>query len=211
VSETDQLQTKFRSLILELKAAELYFSFYKKLLEAKKGKALLDSYGFWDHTITSYALSTFICLCRVYDDYRKKPTAFHLSNFAKDVRNINKEKWAEKWKERTERTKLCADLIFLKRDQRVLKLREWRNNVICHRNQALLLGGKDNFFRENGFDEKEIDELIDGGFLILQHWASIYESDYNKQVGEIKRANAQEEKDIPIVLAALRLSREKQR
>src|SRR5208283_5237405 len=200
------LQPKFCSLILELKAAKLYFSFFQKLMEAKKGKDLLDSYGFWNHTITSYALSTFVCLCRVYDDYKKRPQAFHLSRFVKDIETIR----GGKFKEKTERAKLNADLNFLNNDQKVKRLREWRNKVVCHREQDLLLGGKHNFFVEYGLDEREIHELIERGFLILQNWASIYESDYAKWIGEINRANAQEERDIPVVLAALRLSREKQ-
>jgi hypothetical protein len=213
MSETDQLQTKFSLLIGELKAAKLFFSFFQKLTEAKNGKDLVDSYGFWDQTITSYALSAFVCLCRVYDDYPKKPTAFkptafHLLKFVKDANKINKTKWAEKWKQKTEKVKLCGDLIFLKSDHKVLKLRKWRNNVICHRNQTSLLGGKNNFFKENGFNEREVIELIERGFLILQHWASIYESDYDKWIVEINRANAQEEKDIPVVLTALRLNRQ---
>jgi len=208
--DSQQLKIEFSSLIKELKAAKLYFSFYQKLVEAKKGKDLLDSYGFWDHTISSYAISTFACLCRVYDNYPKKPKAFHLSKFVKDVKTINKEKWAEKWKDKTERAKLYADLKFLRSGQQVLKLREWRNNVICHRNQELLLGGKGGFFKKNGFDEKEINELIESGFLILKNWASIYESDFDKWIVEIHRANAQEEADIPLVLAALRSFRDKQ-
>jgi len=146
----------------------------------------------------------------VYDNYPKKPKAFHLSKFVKDVKTINKEKWAEKWKDKTERAKLYADLKFLRSGQQVLKLREWRNNVICHRNQELLLGGKGGFFKKNGFDEKEINELIESGFLILKNWASIYESDFDKWIVEIHRANAQEEADIPLVLAALRSFRDKQ-
>jgi hypothetical protein len=209
MAESQQLKIKFSSLIQELKTAKLYFSFYQKLVEAKKGRDLLDSYGFWDHTITSYAISTFACLCRVYDNYPEKPEAFHLSKFVKDVKKINKDKWAEKWKDKTERAKLHTDLTFLSSGQKVLKLREWRNNVICHRNQELLLGGKDSFFKKNGFDEKEIKELIESGFLILKNWANIYESDFDKWIIEIHRANAQEEEDIPLVLAALRLFREK--
>ena len=238
--EPEQLKFKFSSLITELKAAKLYFSFYQKFTKAQTNNDLLNSHGFWDHTITCYALSTFLCLCHVFDTYsgnkrscwialwmrklfellkeifgfkkvesednKKMPEAIHLLKYVKDIKTIPGVKLND-----VGIAKLKSDLKFLRQDKKVLKLRKWRNNVICHRNQELLFNGKDNFFKENGFDEKEINELIESGFLILKNWASIYESDFDKRIIEIHRANAQEEADIPIILAAMRSFREKQR
>jgi hypothetical protein len=237
-SENAELKVKFGSLIHELKAAKLHFSFYQRLVESAKGKDLLESWGFWNHTTSAHALSTFVHLCRVYDNYSannsqcqkpswnqklfltlkdilgvksknkiKKSETFHLSKFVKDVKQI----CGDKLKDKSERTTFFNDLNFLNNNQTVLKLRKWRNNVIGHRNQDLLLGGKNNFLKEFGFDDNEIHDLIINGFMILQHWATVYKSDYNKWICETNRANAQEEEDFSIILGALRLSRERQK
>lgn len=70
-------------------------------------------------------------------------------------------------------------------DDKVLKLRNWRNNVICHRNLDLTLSNRDDFFKRNGFDDSEIQYLIESGFSILGHWANCYSSDYARSVQTI--------------------------
>ena len=89
----------------------------------------------------------------------------HLLRFVNEVEKISRTPLAGEEKKQHK-----ADLEILQKkdrkksispDKRVIKLREWRNKVICHRSQNLVTGRQDDFFRVNGLEEKEIEELID--------------------------------------------------
>jgi hypothetical protein len=176
----EKLKTKFVPLIRELGEAKLHFMFYGRLREGLKGSDFHEAWEFWNYTLTAHALSTLIHICRVYDDYkwREAPghNALHLLRLVKEIEEIQKYDPAEP-------DQLKEDLAFLQRQDKeqnvhpnesVGKLREWRNNVICHRSLDLVLGDKDDYFRKNGFDDKEIQGLIENGFSILKRWASHY-------------------------------------
>jgi hypothetical protein len=184
---SDELKKKFGSLIRELGEAKLHFLIYKRLCESLKDGGFHEAWEFWNYTITAHAHSALIHLCRVYDDCRwedKHPdwNPFHLLRLVKEAEGICQNKLKS-----VELDQLKSDLEFLqKRDKRkniypnpnVGKLREWRNKVICHRSLDLVSGGKDEFFKTNGFLDMEIQELIDKGFSILGRWSHCYESDY---------------------------------
>ena len=242
LTEAEGLKRKFSSLIGELGEAKIHFSLYKRLSAALKGKEFLEAWGFWNYTITAHAHSTLLHLCRVYDDFRGRKRRrkcalfclwlldcvkkilgiklerkkenndpFHLSRFVEEVKMMH----GVELKDKKEKRQHANDLEFVRRDPRVVKLRKWRNNVICHRNQDLLQGGKEKeeFFTKYGFDRegKEIEELIEKGFAILEHWEPYYESDYSLWISKIAPSILQEVEGVLPVLESLRLRLNQQR
>lgn len=213
-SETDKLKMKFGSLIEELGRAKLHFLLYRKLSEARKGKEFLEAWGFWNYTIMAHAQSALLQICRIYDDCRWRENdvnwnPLHLLRFVTDVEKLSTVRL-----QGDEKQQFDDDLKFLRKkdekknilpDRKVINLREWRTKVICHRSQDLVVGGRENFFKVNGLEENEIQELIEMGFLILKHWAHYYKSDYALWISKIEQFILQEQEGVLPVLESLRL------
>lgn len=207
-SEIDKLRMKFGSLMEELGRAELHFLLYKKLSEASKGKEFQEAWGFWNYTITAHAQSALLRLCRVYDNSGMKEQnpsriPWHLLRLVTEVEDKDAQQQRDTDLEFLQGKKE-DERILMPPDRRVVKLRKWRNNVVCHRNQDLVVGGRDSFFKVNGLEENEIQELIQMGFSILKRWACYYKSDYALWTSKIEASIAQEAEGVLPVLESLR-------
>ena len=140
----------------------------------------------------------------MYDAYRarrKDRDAFHLLRL---VEEIDKSTLSD-----AERRQRQADLEFLQKedtakkrfpDPRVSKLRKWRNNLLSHSNEELVLSGLNDFLKQSPIAPQEIQHLIDQGFSIIERWAPQYGVRF-----PIKKL-ARERGDYLFVLESLRLN-----
>jgi hypothetical protein len=206
LSETGKRIRKFKWLADDLAIANTSFYFFKKLSDAQKREfrgELRKSQEFWGYTQRAHCIVSLIYLCRVFDTYRNKTRkagdAFHLLRL---IEEIDKSKLSN-----SEKRQLQADLNFLQKEDlknnkfpnsKVAKLRKWRNNLLSHSNEDLILKGLNDFLVLNPLTRSEIQQLIDKGFSILERWAAYYKASL-----PIKRL-AQERADYLIVLQLLR-------
>jgi hypothetical protein len=133
----------------------------------------------------------------VFDCHRD---AFHLLRL---VEEIDETKLPD-MKKKQRRT----DLDFLQRkdtklnkcpNPKVSNLRKWRNNLLSHSNEELILKGLNDFLALNPLTRSEFQQLINTSFSIIERWAPYY-----KMRVPIKRL-AQERADYLIVLQSLRV------
>lgn len=201
LSETGKRIRKCKWLADDLAIANTSFYFYKKLYDAQKRgfrRELGKSPEFWGYTERAHCIISLIYLCRVFDTHRNP--AFHLLRL---VEEIDESKLSD-----SEKRQRRIDLNFLQKEDlklnkfpnsKVAKLRKWRNNLLSHSNEDLILIGLNNFLAKNPLTRSEIQYLIDNGFSIIERWAPYY-----KVRLPIKRL-AQERADYLIALQALRV------
>ena len=186
---------KCKSVADELAIANTSFYFYKKLFHAKKRgfrRELRKSPEFWGYTERAHLIVSLTYLCRVFDTYHNP--AFHLLRL---VEEIDEAKLSD-----SEKKQRRTDLAFLQKekpDSKVAKLRKWRNNLLSHSNEELLIKGLNDFLARFPLNRSEIQRLINAGFSIIERWAPHY-----KVRVPIKRL-AQERADYLIVLQSLRV------
>ena len=203
---------KFKWVADDLAIANTSFYFYKRLLHAQKHgyrRELRKSQEFWGYTQRAHCITALIYLCRVYDTYRNQRPGrdpFHLLRL---VEEIDESKLSG-----AERKQRQADLEFLQKedtaqkrlpDPRVAKLRKWRNNLLSHSNQDMILGGLNNFRELNPLTTEEIQKLVNEGLSIIERWAL-----QHGVLFPIKRL-AQERGDYLFVLESLRLGLRQQK
>jgi hypothetical protein len=100
--------------------------------------------------------------------------AFHLLGLVREIRELSGPGLS-----RAKRKQLYEDLRFLnggKRGERkggqpVDKLRRWRNHVICHRNQTLVLQGREDFLKQGSLELEDLKELVQRGSQTYARWA----------------------------------------
>lgn len=201
LSETGKLKRKFKWLADDLAIANTSFYFFKKISNAKKRgfqREFRKSKEFWGYTERAHCLASLIYLCRVFDTYGK-PTF----NLRRLVEEIDESKLSD-----SEKKQRRKDLNFLQKENRnpktisvskLAKLRKWRNELLSHSNEDLILKGLNNFLARNPLPRSEVQQLINTGFSIMERWASCY-----KVSLPIKRL-AQERADYLIVLQSLRV------
>jgi len=105
---------------------------------------------------------------------RPEREAFHLLGLVREIQGLS-----EPGLSRAKRKQLYEDLKFLnggkggetKGGQPVDKLRRWRNNVICHRNQTLLLEGRKDFLKQASLELEDLKELVQRASEIHARWA----------------------------------------
>lgn len=201
-SETINLVKKFQWVADDLAIANTSFYLYKKLVDARRQEFRMEiriSREFWRYTIRAHEQTTLACLCRVYDS-RKVKDAFHLLRLVEEI--------DESMLSDAEKKQRQADLEFLQKkssDAKVAKLRKWRNNLLSHSNENLILSGYPSFRKSNEFLFEEIQHLIDQGILIMERWAIQY------GVGLPIKKLAQERDDYLFVLESLRLGLQQQK
>jgi hypothetical protein len=207
LSETGKMIRKFKWVADDLAIANTSFYFYKKLFDARKRgfrRELRNSPEFWGYTERAHLIASLTYLCRVFDTHREKKQkdrdAFHLLRL---VEEIDESKLSD-----LEKRQRQTDLDFLQRkdtklnkcpNPKVAKLRKWRNNLLSHSNEGLILKGLNDFLVLNPLTRSEIQQLINAGFSIMERWATHY-----KVRVPIKRL-AQERDDYLIVLQSLRM------
>jgi hypothetical protein len=206
VSRVVNLVKKFQWVAADLTIANTSFYFYKKLFDTQKRglrRELRKSPIFWNYTQRAHIQTALAYLCRVYDTYRagsKDRDAFHLLRLVEEI----DESILSDAKKRQRQ----ADLKFLQKifpDPRVAKLRKWRNYLLSHSNEMVVLNGLKPFREENPLATEEIQQLIDQGFSIIKRWAYQYKVRF-----PIKKL-PQESDDYLLMLEALRLGLRQQK
>ena len=208
----ETMKDKFNWLAYDLAIANTSFYFYKKIVDAQRQEFRLElrkSREFWGYTKRAHEQTALAYLCRVYDTYRdrrKDRDAFHLLRLVEEI--------DESMLSDAEKRQRQADLEFLQKedatkkrfpDPRVAKLRKWRNNLLSHSNEEVVLNGLKPFREKNPFAPEEIQQLVDQGFSIIERWALQYEVSF-----PIKKL-AQERDDYLFVLESLRLALHRQK
>ena len=172
-SKADELALRFGHIATELAEAKIHITIYEQL-ESKKSefsKEFNHSLDFWERTKTAHLLTSLIGLCRVYDNNRDPKQRvdrdpFHLLRFVEEIGTLSGSIFSVK-----ERKRQNCHLNFLRNNKQVLKLRKWRNGVICHRNQSLLLGGRENFLVQCNLSLEDVKNLIEKAAKIYARWA----------------------------------------
>jgi hypothetical protein len=201
LSETGKMIRKCKWVADDLAIANTSFYFYKKLFDAKKRgfrRELRKSPEFWGYTERAHLIVSLTYLCRVFDIYHKP--AIHLLRLIEEI-DESKLSDSEKKQRRT-------DLGFLQKENlksnkfpnsKVAKLRKWRNNLLSHSNEEMLIKGLNDFLARTPLTRSEIQRLINAGFSIIERWAPYY-----KVRVPVKRL-APERADYLIVLQSLRV------
>jgi hypothetical protein len=207
LSETGKKIRRFKWLADDLAIANTSFYIYRNLLDAEKHgfrNEMQKSKEFWGYTQRAHCIVSLIYLCRVFDTYRnrirKADDAFHLLRL---VEEIDESKLSGQQNDQRRK-----DVNYLQRedwklnkfpDPKVARLRKWRNNLLSHSNEELILKGLNDFIASNPLADSEIQQLIDDGFTILERWAPFYKASI-----PIKRL-ARSRDDYLCVLQTLRL------
>ena len=171
-TEVGRRRMEFHSLAVALAMANTHFYLGKKLDEAWRGefkKELYKSLDFWSYTLRAHFQTAILHLCRVYDERRKDDT-HHLLHLVEKIDDSNLTD--------LQRQQKTMDFSFLQKskpNEKVAKLRKWRNNYFAHNNYILAIDGMEDFLKKNPVDLQEIQSLIDNGFSILERWAIYYD------------------------------------
>jgi hypothetical protein len=206
LTELGKSRAKVEYLATQLGIANTHLYLFTHLRAAHEGplqKEMHKSLDFWHYTLGAHIQAVIVHLCRLYDYQgpHRRGRALHLLLFVQEIdeSKLNTPELALRQ----------SDLQFLQKanpktgaapDRVVSKLREWRNNLVAHRDYDLSLGGIAEFLKQFPVDLLELQALIDRGFEILDRWKHYYGFE-----GQIQRLAGGKD-DYAFVLNALRLS-----
>jgi hypothetical protein len=163
LTEFGKMKMKVEHLGEQLAIANTHFHIYQKLRDAQIGEFQNEFYkskDFWGYTTAAHIQIAVLHLCRIYDVHK---AAFHLTRFLEEIPQTrfsqsDKDQWQ-------------AALVSLEQQASIKKLKKWRDSLIAHSNAKFSLDGLEQFLKDHPVDLKEIQELIDNGFSILERWA----------------------------------------
>ena len=170
LTEMGKTRSRLNHLATQLAVANTHLHIYQKLRTefagSLKGK-FYKSKDFWGFTLSAHFQIAVLNLCRLYDDHK---CAFSLHRFLKD---IPKERFKppenDLWN--TDIAYVSGQSLF----RPLVKLKEWRYNIIGLTNYRTSSGGMEEFLEKNPVAIEEIQKLIDDGFSILERWTYHYE------------------------------------
>jgi hypothetical protein len=192
LSDTAEFKPLLEALVDELMEAREHFHLHQQLTAAiaDNSDAFNFSVSFWHLTFRAHIDAALMRLCKAYDLYESNtlnlrnfletvqayPGIFDEPNFRERLKdNPYVDSLARDLEEPTGR--LQEDLDFVTRGQTVKKLTIWRNNYIAHknRNAAVALA---NFSVQHPLTFAEIDNLIDKGLEIVNHYSRLYQASH---------------------------------
>jgi hypothetical protein len=166
LTELGKTRMKIEYLATQLAVANMHLYLYEKLRSEQNDKLRSEFYkskDFWGFSLAAHIQIAVLHLCRIYDGNKK---ALHMFRFLKEI-PVTRFSQSDK-------VQMQSDLATLNQaslSSCLKKLREWRNKLIAHSNYAMAIEGAQDFLKQHALNLKEIQGLIDDGFLILERWA----------------------------------------
>lgn len=201
IRDAKELDLLLESLAFEIIQARILYRMYCGLIDDMQEYEddMNHSPGFWHYTLTSLRETSFLGLCRIYDQHaeglnlhnlletiRDNPQMFATDEFKKRLKD-NKFVESLAAESRTPQSKNIAEHLRYASEENpiVKKLIVWRNNIVAHRGAKLSLGRKD-ILNERQIPEEEINELLDQALKIFNHYSYLFKASTwsSKAIGE---------------------------